>query len=672
MVTSERTDRFSKGKSVPFDEIDQLAVNTVRTLAVDAVEQAKSGHPGLPLGAAPMAHVLWTRHLRHNPADPAWPGRDRFVLSAGHGCMLLYALLHLTGYDLPLDELKRFRQWGSLTPGHPEYGHTPGVETTTGPLGQGAANAIGMAIAGKHFAAAYGDQAGFRVFAIVSDGDLMEGISGEASSLAGHLALDNVVFLYDDNNVSIDGDTQLSFTEDRAARYAAYGWHTLTVADGNDLDEIDGALTSAISHTGQPVLISVKTIIGYGSRDAGTSRAHSDARGPEQQAETKRNLGFDPDQYFVVPEAALARYREALPRGAAMQAEWEAWLAASPRANELHRIHRGELPAELTLPSFKPEDGPMATRAGSGKVLAALWAQIPELMGGSADLTPSNNTKPPDSVDFQPGSPEGRYLRFGVREHGMGGITNGLVLSGVRAYGGTFFNFLDYMKPAVRLSALMNIPSVWVYTHDSVGLGEDGPTHQPIEQLATLRATPNMTVFRPADANETAVGWRIALERRNPTALCLTRQAVPVLDPAVHPVAEAARGGYVLEGDEEPRVLLIATGSEVHVALAARALLTERGVASRVVSLPCWELFEEQPESYRDQILPPEIEARVTVEAGASLGWERYAGPRGAIVGLDRFGASAPGATVLANLGFTPERVADEAERVLSENRHPV
>jgi transketolase len=655
----------------PFDDTDQLAINTVRTLAVDAVEQAKSGHPGLPLGAAPMAHVLWTRHLRYNPADPAWPGRDRFVLSAGHGCMLLYSLLHLTGYDLPLEELKRFRQWGSRTPGHPEYGHAPGVETTTGPLGQGAGTAIGMAIAGKHLEARYGAVAGFRVFAIVSDGDLMEGVCGEAVSLAGHLALDNLVFLYDDNHVSIDGDTSLAFTEQRAARFAAYGWHTTTVTDGNDLGEIDAALHEAIEVHDQPSLIDIKTIIGFGSRDAGTSRAHSDARGPEQQAETKRALGFDPDQFFVIPDAALERYREALDRGAKEQSAWERELAGHGQADELRRIYQGALPEGLSYPSFAPDDGPMATRAASGKVLAAVAPQLPELVGGSADLTPSNNTKPPDTIDFQPATPDGRYLHFGVREHGMGAIVNGLTLSHLRTYGGTFFNFMDYMKASVRLSALMNIPSIWVYTHDSIGLGEDGPTHQPIEQLASLRATPHMTVFRPADANETVVGWRLGLERRNPTALVLSRQALPILDPA-RPAEGAARGGYVLEGDEDPQVLLIGTGSEVHVALAARLLLHERGVRSRVVSLPSWELFEEQSQDYRDDVLPPSVEARVAVEAAAPLGWERYTGSHGAIIGLERFGASAPGQTVLDNLGFTAHHVADAAQRVLDTRTDPV
>jgi transketolase len=641
--------------SRPYDDIDHLAVNTLRTLAVDAVEQAKSGHPGLPMGAAPMAHVLWTRYLRHNPADPAWPGRDRFVLSAGHGCMLLYALLHLTGYDLPLDELKRFRQWGSLTPGHPEHGHTPGVEVTTGPLGQGTGNAIGMAIAAKHLAARFGDALGFRVFALVSDGDLMEGVSGEASSLAGHLALDNLVFLYDDNHVTIDGDTKLAFTENRAARYAAFDWHTLTVEDGNDLDAIDAAIAEGIAHRGQPTFISVKTIIGYGSVDAGTSRAHSDARGPEQQAQTKTALGFDPERFFFIPDAVSERYREALDRGAAEEAEWR--QAAGP-------LPEPGVP-ELMIEPFGGDEKPMATRAASGKVIAQIASQVPRLVGGSADLTPSNNTRPEAWDDFQPGSYAGRYLRFGVREHGMSAIANGLAASGLRPYVATFFNFLDYAKPAVRLSALSRLPVTWIYTHDSIGLGEDGPTHQPVEQLATLRATPDVCVFRPADANETIVGWRVALGRDLPTALILTRQALAVLDPERYPVADAARGGYVLEGDPDPDVILIATGSEVHLALAARGLLSDRGVLSRVVSLPSWELFEEQPESYRTEVLPPEIEARVSVEAAATLGWERYVGLHGAVVGLDRFGASAPGATVLENLGFTPERVADEAERVL-------
>jgi transketolase len=647
-----------------FDDTDLLCVNTIRTLALDAVEQAKSGHPGLPMGCAPLAHVLFSRHLRFNPADPAWPGRDRFVLSAGHGCMLLYSMLHLTGYDLPLSELKRFRQWGSLTPGHPEYGHTVGVEATTGPLGQGAGTAIGMAVAGKHLEAVYGPEAGFRVFALVSDGDLMEGVSGEASSLAGHLELDNLVFFYDDNGVSIDGDTTLAFTEDRAARYAAYGWNTTTVLDGNDLAELDAAISAAAEHRGSPSFVSVKTIIGFGSRDAGTSRAHSDARGPEQQAQTKRTLGFDPDKFFVVPDAVPERYAEAAVRGAALEERWQADLDAHPQAAELRRMHAGDTPA-VKLERFSVGD-PIATRAASGKLIAQIEGQVPELVGGSADLTPSNNTRPEGWEDFQPATRRGRYLRFGVREHGMTTIVNGLALSYLRPYGGTFFNFMDYAKPAVRLAALMNIPSIWVYTHDSVGLGEDGPTHQPVEQLATLRATPNVAVFRPADANETVEGWRLALARRSPTALVLTRQALPILDPDRYPVADAARGGYVLEGDDDPQVLLIATGSEVHVAMGARTILGERGIRSRVVSLPCWELFEEQPESYRTAVLPPEIDARVTVEAAATVGWERYAGLRGAVVGLDRFGASAPGATVLAELGFTPERVAEVADRVLA------
>jgi transketolase len=642
--------------STPYDDIDQLAINTIRTLALDAVEQAKSGHPGLPMGAAPMAHVLWTRYLRYNPADPSWPGRDRFVLSAGHGCMLLYALLHLTGYDLSLEDLKNFRQWESRTPGHPERGHTPGVEATTGPLGQGTGNAVGMAIAGKHLAARFGDAAGFRVFALVSDGDLMEGVSGEASSLAGHLALDNLVFLYDDNHVTIDGDTQLAFTEDRAARYAAYGWHTLTVEDGNDLDAIDAAIADAIAHEGQPTFISVKTIIGFGSVDAGTSRAHSDARGPEQQAETKRALGFDPEKFFFVPEEVSARYREALDRGAALEAEWKQAVGPIPGP---------EIP-ELVIEPFDGDEKPMATRAASGKVIAQLAGQVPLLLGGSADLTPSNNTKPEGWDDFEPGAYAGRYLRFGVREHGMSAIANGLAASGLRPYAATFFNFLDYAKPAVGRTGRSPHPGGWLKKHDTKGPGEGGPTHQPVEQLATLRATPDICVFRPADANETVAGWRIALGRTElPTALILSRQALPVLDPARYPIADAARGGYVLEGDPEPDVILIGTGAEVHLALAARGLLRDRGVSSRVVSLPSWELFEEQPESYRNEVLPPEIEARVSVEAAATLGWERYVGLHGAVIGLDRFGASAPGTTALEHLGFTAERVADEAERVL-------
>ncbi len=651
-----------------FDETDLLCINTVRTLSLDAVEKAKSGHPGLPLGCAPLAHVLWSRHLRFNPADPHWPGRDRFVLSAGHGCMLLYSLLHLTGYDLPIEELESFRQWGSRTPGHPEYRHTEGVETTTGPLGQGAATSVGMAIAGKHLGARYGDPAGFRVFVIVSDGDLMEGVSGEASSLAGHLGLDNLVFLYDDNHVSIDGDTEIAFTEDRVKRYDAYGWETSTVSDGNDLDELDAAITAAIAVEGRPAFVAVKTIIGYGSRDAGTHRAHSDARGAEQQAETKRTLGFDPDKFFFVPAAAAERYREVAAKGVDLEAEWEAAVDVLPDAAELRQIYTNKV-ASFELAEFLPDDGPIATRAASGKVLAQLATQVPQLMGGSADLTPSNNTLPPDWTDFQPARPEGRYLRFGVREHSMTAAINGLALSGIRPYGGTFFNFMDYAKPAVRLGGLMGIPSVYVYTHDSIGLGEDGPTHQPIEQLATLRATPHVTVFRPADANETAVGWRIALERDTPTAIVLTRQALPILDASTLPVSEAAKGGYVLEGDDDPEVVLIATGSEVHLIQEARAILSAQGTCSRVVSLPSWELFEEQTQEYRERVIPPHLTARVTVEAAATLGWERYAGLDGVVIGLDRFGASAPGGTVMKELGFTAERVADAAQRLVDDHK---
>ncbi len=651
-----------------FDETDQLCINTVRTLSLDAVEKAKSGHPGLPLGCAPLAHVLWSRHLRFNPADSQWPGRDRFVLSAGHGCMLLYSLLHLTGYDLPLSELEQFRQWGSRTPGHPEYRHTDGVETTTGPLGQGAATSVGMAIAGKHLAARYGAAAGFRVFVIVSDGDLMEGVSGEASSMAGHLGLDNLVFLYDDNHVSIDGDTEIAFTEDRVKRYDAFGWETSTVSDGNDLDELDAAITAAIAVEGRPAFVAVKTIIGYGSRDAGTHRAHSDARGAEQQAETKRTLGFPDDKFFYIPDAAAERYREIGARGAGLQTEWEAAVDKLPDAAELRRVYADEIPA-LELAEFLPDEGPIATRAASGKVLAQLAGQVPQLIGGSADLTPSNNTHPPDWSDFQPATPEGRYLRFGVREHGMTAALNGLALSHMRPYGGTFFNFMDYAKPAVRLAGLMEIPAVFVYTHDSIGLGEDGPTHQPIEQLATLRATPHITVFRPADANETAVGWRIALERTTPTALVLTRQGLPILDAGALPVADAAKGGYVLEGDDDPEVILIATGSEVHLIQEARALLSQRGIRSRVVSLPSWELFDEQTQEYRDSVIPPEITARVTVEAASTVGWERFAGLDGVVIGLDRFGASAPGATVMEQLGFTADRVAGAAKQLVDDHR---
>ena len=666
-----------------FDDLDRLCVTTLRVLAADAVEKAKSGHPGLPMGAADMAYVLWTRFLRHSPANPTWPDRDRFVLSAGHGSMLLYALLHLTGYDLSLDEIKRFRQWGSRTPGHPELGLTPGVETTTGPLGQGFANGVGMAIAEAHLAARF-NRPGHAVvdhftYAIVSDGDLMEGISHEAASLAGHLGLGKLIYLYDSNGISIDGPTSLAFTEDVGARLEGYGWHVQRI-DGHNLVAVEKALAAAQAETARPSLVIARTHIGFGSPNRqDTAKAHGEPLGEEEVRLTKERLGWPPDLTFHVPEEVLAHFRRALAHGAAWGAEWCEKLVAYERehpelAAEFRRALRGELPSgwEADLPTFST-DKPLATRAASGKVLDALIPKVGALVGGSADLTPSNNTQSKGQERIERGRFGGRYLHFGVREHAMGGVLNGLSLHGcLRPYGGTFLIFSDYMRPAIRLAALMHQPVVFVFTHDSIGLGEDGPTHQPIEHLWSLRAMPNLAVIRPADANEVAVAWGVALARTSgPTALILTRQSLPVLDRArLGPAEGLAQGGYVLA--ETPTgqldVILIATGSEVHLALEAQNRLAKQEVGARVVNLPSTELFEMQPAAYRASVLPAHVTARVAVEAGATVGWGRYVGPRGAVLGLDRFGASAPGRTVYEQLGFTPDVVVATVLQVLHKS----
>ncbi len=669
---------------------DQLAVDTIRVLAIEAVEKAKSGHPGLPLGAAPMAHVLWSRHLRFDPADPGWPDRDRFILSAGHGSMLLYALLHLAGYDLPLDELKAFRQWGSRTPGHPENVLTPGVEVTTGPLGQGLTNAVGMAVAEAFLAATF-DRPGHgvidhRIYALVSDGDLMEGVASEAASLAGHLALGKLIALYDDNHISIEGSTELAFSEDVAQRFAAYGWNVLRVDDGNDLDLIDRAIDRAKEITDRPSLIMVRTHIGYGSPNKqDTAEAHGSPLGADEVRLTEQALGWPYDEPFFVPPAVREFWAGVAEKGAAARAEWQARMAAYADAHpdaaaDLDRALAGRLPTgwAAALPTFEPSDGPVATRVASGRALNAAATLIPTLIGGSADLAPSNNTLlmgGPEGGwgDFEPGSPGGRNLHFGVREHAMGGVLNGMALhGGVFPYGGTFLVFSDYMRPSIRLAALSHAPVVYVFTHDSVGLGEDGPTHQPIEHLAALRAIPRLWVIRPSDANETSVAWLAALERRDgPTALVLTRQNLPVLDRTkLARELGLLRGGYVLAeaeaGPDAVRVVLIATGSEVQVALAARDTLEADGVATRVVALPCWELFEAQSETYREEVLPTGT-VRVAVEAAASFGWCRWVGDKGAVVGIDRFGASAPGGKALAGLGITSEHVVEEARRLLAD-----
>ncbi|MBM4467225.1 MAG: transketolase [Chloroflexi bacterium] len=659
-------------------ELDQLCINTLRTLAMDAVQQANSGHPGMPMGAAAMAYVLWTRFLRHNPANPAWPDRDRFVLSAGHGSTLLYGLLHLTGYDLPLEELQNFRQWGSHTPGHPEYDPARGVETTTGPLGQGFANGVGMAIAEAYLAAHF-NRPGHQivdhyVYAIVSDGDLMEGVASEAASLAGHLRLGRLIYLYDDNRITIEGSTDLTFTEDRGRRFEAYGWHVQHV-DGYDLAGIAAAIRAAQADP-RPSLILARTHIGYGSPNKqDTAEVHGSPLGEEEVRLTKENLDWPTQRPFFIPDQALTHFRQALERGRAWEGEWQARFAAYAAeypglAEEWRLVMAGQLPAgwDADLPAFRPEDGPLATRVASGKVLNAIAPHLFNLIGGSADLAPSCNTYLKGYGDFSADNPGGRNFHFGVREHAMGGILSGLALhGGVIPYGSTFLVFSDYMRPSIRLAAMMEIPVIYVFTHDSIGIGEDGPTHQPIEQIAALRAIPHLTVIRPADANETVVAWRVALEhRQGPVALLFTRQSLPVLDrTALAPADGLARGAYVLADAEGPDVILIATGSEVHVALAAQKRLTEQGVRARVVNMPSWELFERQPRSYRDTVLPPGVTARLAIEAGVPQGWHRYVGDRGDVIGIERFGASAPYKVLWEKYGFTAENVAARAVEVL-------
>jgi transketolase len=663
-------------------DVDRLAIDTVRFLAVDMVEKANSGHPGAPLGQAPMAYWLWSRFLRFNPADPSWPNRDRFVLSCGHASAMLYALLHLAGYDLPMAELKRFRQLGSKTPGHPEHGLTPGVETTTGPLGQGLSNAVGMAIAEQVLAARF-NRPDFplfdhRVWVFASDGDMMEGVSSEASSLAGHLALGKLNVLYDNNHISIDGSTSLAFSEDVGRRYQAYGWHVQHVADGNDLAALDDAIRAARDETARPSLIVVTTTIGYGSpHKAGTAGVHGSPLGREETLLTKRNLGWPEEPPFLIPEGADEPFRQAAARGAAEQADWEdlrdRWAAAHPElAADLAGRRDGALPAgwEGALPHFAPEDGPLATRSASGKVINALAPLLPQLIGGSADLAPSNDTLVDGAANFSADARDGRNFHFGVREHAMGGILNGMALSGLLIpYGGTFLIFSDYMRPAIRLAALMGLRVVYVFTHDSVFLGEDGPTHQPIAQLAALRAIPHLTVIRPADANETVAAWKVALEnRQGPTALALTRQKLPISDATTEWAREGVpRGAYVLAGTETaaPEAILIATGSEVALALDAYRELAKHGIPTRVVSMPSQEIFARQPKAYRDSVLPPEIHKRLAIEAGSPVSWHRWVGAEGEVLGLDHFGASAPYKDLARAFGFTPEEVVRRVKWML-------
>jgi transketolase len=653
-------------------DLPTLAINTLRTLSIDAVQKANSGHPGLPLGCAPMAYTLWQHHLKHDPSTPGWFDRDRFVLSAGHGSALLYSLLHLTGYDLSLDELKQFRQWGSRTPGHPEWHDTPGVEATTGPLGQGAANAVGMAIAERYLAQLFNRPGhvviDHRTYALVSDGDIMEGVVSEASSIAGHLGLGKLTFLYDANQVTLDGPLSDTMDEDVAARYAAYGWHVQRVDNGDtDLAAIDAAITRANAETGRPSIILIRTTIGYGSpKKAGTSSAHGSPLGEAEVAATKRALGWDPEAQFYVPDEVRAHLAESGKRGVEAHAAWDAKLAAYRAAHPeaaalLDTAIKGELPAgwDQDLPSAAPGGKPVATRSAGGKVMIALAAKIPWLFGGDADLGGSTKTIVPGGNYVKVG--EGKNLRFGIREHAMGAIGNGMLYhGGVRPFVATFFAFSDYMRPPVRLAALCKLPAIFVWTHDSVGLGEDGPTHQPVEHLMALRAVIDLCVFRPCDANETAAGWRYALAKTHgPTALVLSRQDLPIVTQPGAPGAE--RGGYVLADGGD--AIIIATGSEVAVALAARDELARTGCAARVVSMPCWELFAAQPQSYRDSVLPPAQRRRVSVEAGVTFGWREHIGDRGVAVGIDRYGASAPGEVVLEKLGITPAAVVEAVQR---------
>ena len=666
-------------------DLDQLCINTIRTLSLDAVQKANSGHPGLPLGMAPTAYVLWTRFLRHNPKNPKWFNRDRFLLSAGHGSMLIYSLLHLTGYNLPLEELKNFRQLHSKTPGHPENILTPGVEITTGPLGQGFANGVGMGIAQAHLGALF-NRKGFPVidhyiYCICSDGDLMEGVSYESASLAGHLKLANLIYFYDDNEITIDGSTDLAFTEDRTKRFEAMGWAVLEVADGNDLKAIEKAIKDAQKIKDKPKLIRVKTIIGFGMPKQGTSKAHSDAPGEEAVKETKRNLGWDENKHFYIPKEALAKFRECVKNGAKMEKDWEALVKKYEKANPelgktLRDTRRNELPDgwEKSLPKFDNAEG-KATRAYSGEVINAIADAIPQLIGGSADLTPSNNTFIKASQDFQPGRYEARNIHFGIREHAMGSTMNGMALYGsLIPFGGTFQTFSDYMRPAIRLAALSHIQVVFVFTHDSIGLGEDGPTHQSVEHLAALRAIPNLALIRPCDAHEVREAWRAALKRKNaPTAFALSRQKVAVIDRKKFADARGLhKGAYVLAEAEDkqgkaaqPKLILIATGSEIGLAMEAREKLNAEGTPTRVVSMPCWEFFDEQPPKYKEEVLPSKIKARLAIEAGVSLGWAKYVGDAGDTLSVDKFGASAPAEDVFRDYGFTVENVIKKAKKLL-------
>jgi transketolase len=664
-------------------DLQQRAINTLRFLSADAVQQANSGHPGLPMGAAALAFTIWTRHLCHNPKNPAWVNRDRFILSGGHGSALLYSLLHLTGYELSLNEIKNFRQFDSLTPGHPEFGLTPGVETTTGPLGQGFANGVGMAIAEAHLSAEF-NSGGYNIvdhfiYAIVTDGDLMEGVASEAASLAGHFRLGKLIYLYDDNHISIEGSTDLSFTEDRAARFAAYGWQTQIITDGNDVEAIDSAVKAAKADP-RPSLILCRTIIGFGlPTRAGTAKAHGEPPGDEELNGAKTAAGWPLEPRFYIPDDVLGFFRKSVIDGGKLEREWDSLFVEYRRsfpekAGEFLRRTRGELPANWSkvLPIFPADPKGISTRAASGKALNAAASLLPELVGGSADLAPSNNSWIQGQTAFQRDNPAGRNFHFGVRENAMGSIVNGMYYhGGLRPYGATFLVFSDYMRPAIRLSALAHLPSIWVFTHDSIGVGEDGPTHQPVEQIASLRAIPNLVVIRPGDANETSAAWKVAINRtQGPTALVLTRQNVPVLpftaseDGSLPPVDH---GAYILAemGDGEVQIILMASGSELSLVIDAAARLVMSGISVRVVSFPSWELFSSQAQTYRESVIPSTIKARLAVEAGVSQGWERWVGDSGAIISIDRFGASGPAKILFEKFGFTVDHIVEKAGALL-------
>jgi transketolase len=691
---------MSEKSASPFNStLDQACINSIRFLSIDAVQKANSGHPGLPMGAAPMAYALWTRFLKHNPANPQWWNRDRFLLSAGHGSMLLYSLLYLTGYDLPLSEIQQFRQWRSRTPGHPERGVTPGVEITTGPLGQGFANGIGMAVAEAYLAARF-NRPGYEIinhytYVIVGDGDMMEGVTAEAASLAGHLRLGKLIYLYDDNRISLAGSTNLIFDEDRAKRFEAYGWHTIQVKDGNDLESIDRAIQAAKEEKDRPSLILVRTQIGFGSpHKQGSFESHGSPLGVEEVKATKQNLGWPLDPPFYVPDEALNHFREAVDVGKKEELEWTAQFALYAEqypdlVGELQIAMKGELPQDWlsALPFFPADAKGMATRVSSGKVLNAIAAKVPELIGGSADLNPSTHTVIKNGGDFEnpdfapedkQGSTgggwgyDGRNMHFGVREHAMGSIANGMAAhGGVIPYTATFFVFSDYMRPPIRLAAIMNLGVIFVFTHDSVGVGEDGPTHEPVEHLAALRGIPGLIVIRPGDANETTMAWRVAMEMRNsPVALVFTRQDVPTLDRARYASAEGLRRGAYILADapgKKPDIILIATGSEVSLIVAAQERMAKEGTAVRIVSMPSWELFEAQPQEYRDAVFPPDIKARLAVEAGVELGWHKYVGEAGDVIALNRFGESAPYKVIFEKFGFTVDNVVARAKKVLDK-----